>query len=40
MTISIKVTPQAGHCGILIVVNLISQMNEIRYIWDMKVIIR
>ena len=41
ITISIQVTPQAGHYGILIVVNLISQMNGmIRYIWDMKVIIR
>ena len=39
MTISIEVTPQAGHYGILIVVDFISQINGIRYIWEMKVII-
>ena len=40
VTISIQVAPQAGHYGILIVVNLISQMNGLRYIWNMKMIIR
>ena len=38
--IIIQVTPQAGHYGILIEVGLISEMNVIRYIWDMKVITR